>query len=208
VRQAHARRSLQIALALAGLGVVLSLSGARATWVTVTATTRVAGLGEGVVGTAAVTGDDLAAFSGITLLGLLVALGVTVTRGRGRWVVGLGLVACGLALAVLAQTERTGAAATAQARATSGRLETIPASARLDTSTSPLGPLLVTAGGAALAAAGTEALRRGAAWPALGDAFRAPPDRAQTPAPTPGSEPSGGPDRPGGDTDEPPWQGD
>jgi hypothetical protein len=208
VRQAPARRSLQVALALAGLGVVLSLSGARATWVTVTATTRVAELGEGVVGTAAVTGDDLAAFSGITLLGLLVALGVTFTRGRGRWAVGLGLVACGLALIVLAQAERTAAADTALARATSGRLETVPATASLDTSTSLPGPLLVTAGGAALAAAGAEALRRGAAWPSLGEAFRAPPDRARAPAHPTGPDAPGRPGRPEGDTEEPPWQGD
>ncbi|HEX2156266.1 MAG TPA: hypothetical protein VHS79_04680, partial [Actinomycetes bacterium] len=36
---------------------------------------------------------------------------------------------------------------------------------------------------------GAEALRRGARWPALGDAFRAPPDRAQ----------------PAGGQHEPPW---
>jgi hypothetical protein len=39
-----------------------------------------------------------------------------------------------------------------------------------------------------------EALRRGPRWPALGDAFRAPPDRA--------------PHRTGDDGEEPPWQGD
>jgi hypothetical protein len=38
-----------------------------------------------------------------------------------------------------------------------------------------------------------EALRRGPRWPALGDAFRAPPDRAGA-APT-------------GDDQEPPWEG-
>jgi hypothetical protein len=52
--------------------------------------------------------------------------------------------------------------------------------------------VVVVAGGLLLAAAGAEALRRGARWPALGQAFRAPPDRVQ----------------PAGDAAEPPWEGD
>jgi Tryptophan-associated transmembrane protein (Trp_oprn_chp) len=59
--------------------------------------------------------------------------------------------------------------------------------------TSPAAPVLVVAGGLLLAAGGVEALRRGRRWPALGDAFRAPPDRAA-------SQPTG--------DGEPPWQGD
>jgi len=51
---------------------------------------------------------------------------------------------------------------------------------------------MVVAGGLLLAAAGVEALRRGRHWPALGEAFRAPPDRAQPAAAQP----------------EPPWEGD
>jgi hypothetical protein len=51
---------------------------------------------------------------------------------------------------------------------------------------------MVVAGGLLLAAAGAEALRRGRRWPALGEAFRAPPDRIQ----------------PATDSPEPPWEGD
>lgn len=196
--RASARRSLQVALALAAAGIVLAMSGARATWVTVTASANLPRLGEGVIGTAGVTGDDLAAFSGIALLGLLVALGITFTRGRGRWPVGLGLVACGAALVVLAQTEGSSSASTAMSRASSGRLETVPATASLDADASSLGPVLVAAGGLCLAAAGAETLRRGPAWPALGEAFRAPGDRAVPPQPTGGRGDNG---------DEPPWQG-
>ena len=47
-------------------------------------------------------------------------------------------------------------------------------------------------GGLLLAGAGAETLPAGTRWPALGDAFRAPPDRAQPPA----------------GQDEPPWEGD
>ena len=77
-------------------------------------------------------------------------------------------------------------------RARSGVLESIPAGTGLKVATPPAGPLLVVAGGLLLAAAGAEALRRGARWPALGEAFRAPPDRVQ---PVTGQ-------------DEPPWEGD
>ena len=51
-----------------------------------------------------------------------------------------------------------------------------------------------TDGPSGLAAAGAEALRRGRSWPALGEAFRAPPDRVR----------AGGP----AGQDEPPWEGD
>jgi hypothetical protein len=84
------------------------------------------------------------------------------------------------------------------------------------------GPALVAAGGLLLALAGVEALRRGSHWPALGAAFRAPPDR-QPPAGGPGgsparpgprhqgaeAKPSVAPRRePADDDDEPPWEGD
>jgi hypothetical protein len=68
----------------------------------------------------------------------------------------------------------------------------VPAGTGLRVAGSPAGPALVVAGGLLLAGAGAEAFRRGRRWPLLGDAFRAPPDRAQ----------------PATNAGEPPWEGD
>jgi hypothetical protein len=77
-------------------------------------------------------------------------------------------------------------------RAERGQLEGVAAGGGLRVATPRAGPLLVAAGGLLLAGAGVEALRRGPRWPALGAAFRAPPDRPQ----------------PATGQDEPPWEGD
>jgi len=72
-----------------------------------------------------------------------------------------------------------------------GQLEGVPAGS-LRVVTPLTGPLLVTAGGLLVMAAGVETVRRGPTWPALGAAFRAPPDRPVV-----------------ADRDsEPPWEGD
>ena len=53
--------------------------------------------------------------------------------------------------------------------------------------------MLAVAGGVLVAAAGLEVVRRGRDWPAMGAAFRAPPDRPGRVDPADG---------------EPPWEGD
>jgi hypothetical protein len=81
----------------------------------------------------------------------------------------------------------------AERRARQGEVVGVPAGGDLRVTTSPAGPLLTLAGGVVLALAGVETLRRGATWPTLGAAFRAPQDR---------------PDPPSTEGGEPPWEGD
>jgi hypothetical protein len=175
-------------------GVLLAAVGAGRPWARVRAAVDLPGLGRAPLGGAELTGNDLAPLGGLALLGLVLLVGVAVTRGRGRWAVGLALLALGAALAVQAWTGAAGARAEAADRARRGELEGVPAGTGTQVATSPAGPALVVAGGLLLAAGGVEALRRGRRWPALGDAFRAPPDRA--------------PPQPAADRDEPRWQGD
>jgi hypothetical protein len=172
-------------------GVLLATVGAGRAWARVTAAVRLPGIGSGRVGAAALTGDDLRPLTGLALLGLVLLVGVAVTRGRGRWLVGVALLALGAALAVQAVAAAGQVRAEAAGRARGGRLAGVPAGAAIRVATSPAGPALVVAGGLLLAAAGVEAVRRGARWPALGEAFRAPPDRRPRP--------------PAADT-EPPWE--
>jgi hypothetical protein len=188
-----ARGSLQATLALVVAGVLLAAVGAGRPWARVSAAVDLPGLGRARLGGAELTGNDLAPLGGLALLGLVLLVGVAVTRGRGRWAVGLALLALGGALAVQALAGAAAARAEAADRASRGELEGVPAGTATQVATSPAGPALVVAGGLLLAAGGVEALRRGPRWPALGDAFRAPPDRAHQP--------------PAGDG-EPPWQGD
>jgi Tryptophan-associated transmembrane protein (Trp_oprn_chp) len=188
-----ARGSLQVALAAVVAGVVLAVVGAGRPWARVSAAVDLPGLGRARLGGAELAGNDLAPLGGLALLGLVLLVGVAVTRGRGRWAVGLALLAIGAALVVQALAGAAGARAEATDRARRGELEGVPAGTATQVATSPAGPALVVAGGLLLAAGGVEALRRGRRWPALGDAFRAPPDRARPP--------------PAGDA-EPPWQGD
>jgi Tryptophan-associated transmembrane protein (Trp_oprn_chp) len=189
----RARRSLQATLATVAVGVMLAAVGAGREWARVAAAVELPGLGRARLGGAEVTGNDLAPLGGLALLGLVLLVGVAVTRGRGRWAVGLALLALGVALAVQAVAGAAGVRAEAGDRARRGELEGVPAGTGVQVATPRAGPVLVVAGGLLLAAGGVETLRRGPRWPALGDAFRAPPDRARPP--------------PAGDG-EPPWQGD
>jgi hypothetical protein len=191
---AAARRSLQLTLVAVVAGVLLAAVGAGRPWARVSAAVELPGLGRARLGGAAeLTGNDLAPLGGLALLGLVLLVGVAVTRGRGRWAVGLALLALGAILAVQALAGAAGVGAEAADRARRGELQGVPAGTGPQVATPRAGPALVVAGGVLLAAAGVQALRRGPRWPALGDAFRAPPDRAR-PQPT-------------GDG-EPPWQGD
>ena len=186
------RRSLQACLLAVLAGVVLAVLGAGRPWARVSAAVDLPGLGSGRVGAAELTGNDLAPLGGLALLGLVLVVGVAVTRGRGRWLVGAALLALGAALAVQALGGAARVQADAEERARRGELEGVPAGGGLQVDTPRVGPALVVAGGLLLAAGGAQALRHGRRWPGLGDAFRAPPDRA----------------RPVADTGEPPWEGD
>ncbi len=149
------------------------------------------GLGAGRFGGARLTGNDLAPLSALALLALVLALGVAFTRGRGRWAVGAGLLAVGAVLAVQAMVWAGRAGAEAGERLRRGELEGVaPGAAQVTTSRA--GPALTAAGGLLVAAGGLEAVRRGPRWPAMGAAFRAPPDRPAV------VEAEG----------EPPWEGD
>jgi uncharacterized membrane protein (TIGR02234 family) len=150
------------------------------------------GIGAARLGAAELTGNDLLPFGALALFGLVLLVAVAATRGRGRWVVGLALLAIGAFLAVQALVGAAGITAEAAERARVGKLEGVPGGTALRVETPRTGPAMVVAGGLLLAAAGAETLRRGRRWPALGEAFRAPPDRAQ----------------PAAETAEPPWEGD
>jgi Tryptophan-associated transmembrane protein (Trp_oprn_chp) len=186
------RRSMQGALAAVLVGVILAVTGAGQAWARVGAAVELPGIGAARLGAAEVTGNDLAPFGALALLGLVLLVAVAATRGRGRWAVGLALLALGAALVVGAAGGASRVETQAAERAERGLLEGIPAGTALRVDTPWAGPVLVAAGGLLLAAAGAEALRQGRRWPALGDAHRAPPDRARPPA----------------DAAEPPWQGD
>jgi uncharacterized membrane protein (TIGR02234 family) len=186
------RRSMQLAMLAVLAGVILAVTGAGQAWARVSAAVELPGIGSARLGGAEVTGNDLAPLGALALLGLVLLVAVAATRGRGRWVVGLALLALGGALVLGGALGGSRVSDEAIARAELGVLEGIPAGTGLRVATPPAGPVMVVAGGLLLALAGVEALRRGAGWPALGDAFRAPPDRAQ----------------PLAGQDEPPWEGD
>jgi hypothetical protein len=183
---------MRIAMVAVLVGVMLAVTGAGQAWARVGAAVELPGVGAARLGAAEVTGNDLGPFGGLALLGLVLLVAVAATRGRSRWVVGLALLALGGALVVGAVGGAAGVGAEAARRAESGLLQGVPGGAALRVDTPRAGPALVVGGGLLLAVAGAEALRRGRRWPALGDAFRAPPDRAP-PAP---------------DATEPPWEGD
>ena len=186
------RRSMQLAMVAVLAGVMLAVTGAGQAWARVSAAVELPGIGSARLGGAEVTGNDLAPLGALALLGLVLLVAVAATRGRGRWVVGLALLALGGALVLGGALGGYRVSTEAIERAELGLLEGIPAGTGLRVATPPAGPVMVVAGGLLLALAGAEALRRGAGWPALGDAFRAPPDRAQ----------------PAAGQDEPPWEGD
>jgi len=186
------RRSMQVAMVVVLGGVMLAVTGAGQAWARVGAAVEVPGVGSARLGAAEVTGNDLLPYGALALLGLVLLVGVAATWGRGRWAVGVALLALGGGLGAGAALGGFRVRAEALERARLGVLEGVPGGTDLLVDTSPIGPALVVAGGLLLAAAGVEALRRGPRWPVLGDAFRAPPDRAH-PAAGPG---------------EPPWEGD
>jgi uncharacterized membrane protein (TIGR02234 family) len=186
------RRSMQVAMVAVLAGVMLAATGAGQAWARVSAAVELPGIGSARLGGAELTGNDLAPLGALALLGLVLLVAVAATRGRGRWVVGLALLALGVALVLGGVLGGQQVADEAVQRARSGVLEGIPAGTGLRVATPRAGPALGVAGGLLLAAAGAEALRRGARWPALGEAFRAPPDRAL----------------PATGQDEPPWEGD
>jgi hypothetical protein len=183
---------MRVALLAVVAGVLLAVPGAGQAWATVSAVVELPGIGASRLGAAEVTGNDLLPFGALALLGLVLLVGVAATRGRGRWVVGLALLALGVTLAAAAALTAARVEDEALRRARLGQLEGVPGGAEVRVRSVPAGPVLVVAGGLLFAAAGAEALRRGPRWPALGDAFRAPPDRAPAVA----------------DADEPPWEGD
>jgi uncharacterized membrane protein (TIGR02234 family) len=186
------RRSMQVAMVAVLAGVMLAATGAGQAWARVSAAVELPGIGSARLGGAELTGNDLAPLGALALLGLVLLVAVAATRGRGRWVVGLALLALGVALVLGGVLGGQQVADEAVQRARSGVLEGIPAGTGLRVATPRAGPALVAAGGLLLAAAGAEALRRGARWPALGEAFRAPPDRTQAAT----------------DSADPPWEGD
>ena len=183
---------MQVAMVAVLAGVMLAAIGSGQAWARVSAAVELPGMGSARLGAAELTGNDLAPLGGLALLGLVLLVAVAATRGRGRWVVGLALLVLGVTLLVGAVVGAARVRNEAVGRAEHGVLEGVPAGAGLRVATSRAGPLLVAAGGLLLAGAGVEALRRGARWPALGAAFRAPPDRP----------------RPATGLDEPPWEGD
>jgi hypothetical protein len=185
------RASLRASVLMALAGVLLALTGAGRPWARVSSAVELPGLGRGRFGGASLSGNDLAPLSGLALLALVLVVGIAATRGRGRVLVGLALAALGVALlaATLAAAGRAGDQAAERARR--GQLEGVAAGS-VQVTTSRTGSLLVAAGGMLLALAGAEAVRRGRDWPALGAAFRAPPDRPAV----------------ADDEGEPPWEGD
>jgi uncharacterized membrane protein (TIGR02234 family) len=189
------RRSLQVALLALGAGVVLAVIGAGRPWALLGSTVSIPPFGRAAGGSTPLHGNDFAPFSGLALLALVLVVGIAVTRGRGRWVVGLALLALGGTLAAQAVGVAGGARAEAEARVRQGQVVGVAPGRSLRVDTPRTGPVLVAAGGLLLGLAGVEALRRGPRWPALGAAFRAPPDRRPPEAPVP-------------EDDEPPWEGD
>jgi Tryptophan-associated transmembrane protein (Trp_oprn_chp) len=188
---ASARASLRASVLVALAGVLLALTGAGRPWARVSSAVELPGLGRGRFGGASLSGNDLAPLSGLALLALVLVIGIAATRGRGRVVVGLALVALGLGLVAATLTAAARAGDQAAGRAGRGQLEGVAAGS-VQVATPRTGPLLVAAGGLLIAVAGAEAVRRGRDWPALGAAFRAPPDRPAV------AEAEG----------EPPWEGD
>jgi len=164
-------------LLLLAAGAIAALTGAGRAWATVRATSEVPQLGVNWTASAGVTGNDVAPLSAFTLLAVVFALGIAVTRGRGRWPVGVVLAAFGLAEIALAIVGVGALRETAMHLAISGRLERLPAGATLEVSTSPIGASLVVAGGLLVATAGILTTARGRRWPVLGDRYKAPADR-------------------------------
>ncbi|HZD75087.1 MAG TPA: hypothetical protein VE776_14570, partial [Actinomycetota bacterium] len=125
------RGSLRATLLVLLAGVLLVVLGAGRSWAGLQAAVSVPSLGSTRVGSTNLTGNDLAPLSGLALLALLLVVGIAVTRGRGRWLVGVVLLA--LAVALLAQTSgaMTRAGSEAERRARQGEVVGVPAGGEL-----------------------------------------------------------------------------
>ena len=171
---------------------MLAVIGAGQPWATLSVEVDLPGIGTGPVGAAELTGNDLGPYGALALLGLVLLVAVAATRGRGRWVVGVALLALGVALVaggLLGGWRAPGG----RERAWSGHLAGVSTGTELQVARSPAGPALVVAGGLLLAGAGAEALPRGRGWPPLAT--------PSGPRPTAPSPPPGGRAAVGGDWD-------
>ena len=79
-------------------GVMLAAIGSGQPWARVSTAVVLPGVGAARLGAAELTGNDLAPLGGLALLGLVLLVAVAATRGRGRWAVGVALLALGVAL--------------------------------------------------------------------------------------------------------------
>jgi hypothetical protein len=140
------RRSMQVAMVAVLAGVMLAATGAGQAWARVSAAVELPGIGSARLGGAELTGNDLAPLGALALLGLVLLVAVAATRGRGRWVVGLALLALGVALVLGGVLGGQQVADEAVQRARSGVLEGIPAGTGLRVATPRAGPALVAAG--------------------------------------------------------------
>jgi Tryptophan-associated transmembrane protein (Trp_oprn_chp) len=171
---ARERGSLGLALIFLAVGAAAVIFGAGRAWATVHATSQVPQLGVDWTATAGVTGNDVVPLSALALMAVVFALGIAVTRGRGRWPVGVGLFIFGLAVIALTLNGADQLRETAFHLAVAGRLEGLPAGAELRVDTSPIGASLAVAGGLLVAAAGVLTVWHGRSWPVLGDRYNVP----------------------------------
>jgi uncharacterized membrane protein (TIGR02234 family) len=160
-----ARRQLTLAVVACVVAAGLALFAASRTWV-VEVRPRPAPLPAVSVPR---TGGDLApVLPSLAFVALAGASGLVAARGRGRSVVGVLLVAAGVgmaAAAIVGGAQSVGSAALAGGGTAEGE---------------SLAPFWAGAGalaGAAVAAVGGLALRRGASWPAMGTAYERRPPR-------------------------------
>ena len=170
--------------------VMLAVTGAGQAWARVGAAVELPGVGAARLGAVEVTGNDLARSAAWPCWGWCCWSRWPRPRGRGRWVVGVALLALGGALTVQlagaagVEPRRPSVPAPASSRA-------IPAGTALRVDSPRAGPALVVAGRLLLAAARAKN-PPGAALAGPGRRLRAPPDRAE----------------PAADAPEPPWEGD
>ena len=127
---------MQLALVAVLAGVMLAVIGAGQAWATVSAAVELPGVGSARLGAAEITGNDLAPLGALALGGLVLLVAVAATRGRGRWVVGVALLALGGRPGRGGRGRRAGGVATeAVERAELGLLEGVPAGTGLQVDT-------------------------------------------------------------------------
>src|SRR5215216_2439112 len=126
-------------------GVMLAAIGSGQAWARISAAVELPGMGSARLGAVELTGNDLAPLGALGLLGLVLLVAVAATRGRGRWVVGLALLALGVALALGGALGGSRVSDEALQRARWGELEEVPAGTGLRVATPPAGPPMVVA---------------------------------------------------------------